>query len=276
MRRIGVMYNPFSELSIRVSQEVTEWLQQRGLEVWRGVSQEGREHHDVIGCLDLLIALGGDGTVLRAARLAMDGCEAPVLAVALGRLNFMAELTPDELYDGLAMLLDGGGWYDDRTLIEATVHSDNHPPRKVTALNEVLVARGDINRVISIDVEIYDAKLVTYKADGVVVATATGSTGYALSAGGPIIDPRSRALVLVPIAAHLTNIPSLVLREDVKLKMCVVGRHYAAFSADGREAVPLHEGDSVEVRRSLQTCRFARVHSTSTFYARLAQRLRRE
>lgn len=275
MRRVGVLYNPLSEASEQLSAEVAEWLRAQGIEVWRGRSHEGREEPELLEKLELLVALGGDGTVLRAARLAiMRGI--PVLPVALGRLNFMAELQPEELYDGLRAFFSGGGWYDERALIEATIHSHDGPPRSVLALNEVLVARGDITRSAVIEIDIYGAYLTTYHADGVIVATATGSTAYALAAGGPIIDPRSRALALVPLAAHLTNLPSLVLHEDAVVTLRLQSRHQAAFSADGRESVALQEGDAVEVRRSAQTCVFARVHPPSTFYTRMAQRLRRD
>jgi NAD+ kinase len=275
MRQIGVLYNPLSETSTALSALLAEWLRSRGMEVWRGLSHEGREEPEALEGMELLVALGGDGTVLRAARLAITK-GIPVLPVAMGRLSFMAELRPEELYDGLEMLLAGGGWYDERTLITATILSRNAAPRQVIALNEVVLARGDINRVVAIDIEIYDARLTTYHSDGVIVATATGSTAYALAAGGPIIDPRSRALVLVPIAAHLTNLPSLVLHEDAVITLRLSSRHQAAFSADGRESIPLYEGDVVEVRRAQQVCLFARVHPPSTFYARLTQRLRRE
>jgi NAD+ kinase len=278
MRRIGVLYNPLSAPSAQLSLEVAEWLRARGLEVWRGLSHQGREVPELLEGLEMIVALGGDGTVLRAARLAiMHGI--PVLPVALGHLSFMAELQPDELYEGLQVLLGGGGWHDERTLIEATIHH-NHDgggaPERVIALNEILLARGDISRVAAIEIEIYDALLTTYHADGVIVATATGSTAYALAAGGPIIDPRSRALALVPIAAHLTNIPSLVLHEDAVITLRLRSRHQAAFSSDGRESLPLHENDVVEVRRAAQTCIFARVHPPSAFYKRLTQRLRRD
>lgn len=277
MKRVGVLYNPFSDASTRVSVEVAAWLSARGISAWRGVSHEGREEPHVLEGLDLLVALGGDGTVLRAARLAIP-YKIPVLPVALGRLSFMAELQPEELVGGIELLLGGGGWYDERTLIEATIHHEGHEgeDETVLALNEILLARGEINRVVAIDVEIYDAPLTTYHADGIIAATATGSTAYALASGGPIVDPRSHALVLVPIAAHLTNIPSLVLHEDAVIRLRLRSRHAAAFSADGRESVPLHEGDVVEIRRAAQTCLFARVHPPSTFYARLTQRLRRD
>jgi NAD+ kinase len=278
MRRIGVVYNPFSEPSTRISVEVAEWLRERKIEVWRGVSHEGREEPQVLEGLDLLIALGGDGTVLRAARLAIPR-GIPVLPVALGHLSFMAELQPDELVGGLETLLAGGGWLDERSLIEATIFHDGHgggAPERSLALNEILLARGEINRVVAIDVEIYDARLTTYHADGIIAATATGSTAYALASGGPIVDPRSKALALVPIAAHLTNIPSLILHEDAVITLRLRSRHAAAFSADGRESIPLHEGDVVQVRRADQICIFARVNPPSTFYAMLTQRLRRD
>jgi NAD+ kinase len=274
MQRIGILYNPLSESSARLSAILTEWLRSRGLEVWRGLSHEGREEPTVLQGMQMLVALGGDGTVLRAARLGiMLGI--PVLPVAMGRLSFMAELQPEELYEGLSILIEGGGWHDERTLIAATLRRPGEAPCEFTALNEIVLARGDINRTVAIDVEIYSARLTSYHADGVVAATATGSTAYALAAGGPIIDPRSRALVLVPIAAHLTNIPSLVLHEDAAVKLTLRSRHQAMFSSDGRDSVPLREGDIVEARRAEQVCVFARVHPPSTFYARLTQRLRR-
>ena len=274
IKRVGVVYNPFSTQSVELSSELAVWLRGRGLEVWRGISSEGRET-GMAECLDLIIALGGDGTVLRAARLSLS-CGVPVLPVALGRLNFMSELEPETLYAGLETLLAGGGWYDERALLAAKVHRSGEQPFEVTALNEVLVARGEVNRVMAIDVEIYHALLTTYHADGVIVATATGSTAYAMAAGGPIMDPRSRALALVPIAAHLTNIPSLVLDEDAEVTLTVRSRHVAAFAPDGRDTIALHEGDVVEVRRAQLTCLFARVNPRSIFYAMLRQRLRRE
>ncbi len=277
MKRVAIFYNPYSPESMRLSSQLGDWLRAHYIEVWRGTTGEARGESESIDCSDLIIALGGDGTVLRAARLSIN-CGVPVLPVALGHLNFMAELMPEQLYDGLEKLLGGGGWYDERAMIAATIHRSDPrtPPTDMLALNEVLVGHSDINRVVTVDVEIYDAHLTTYHADGVIVATATGSTAYALSAGGPIIDPRSKALALVPVAAHLTNIPSLVLDDDAEVTLTLRGRNPAAFTADGRDQIALSEGDRVEVRRAGQTCIFARVFPQSTFYARMTQRLRRD
>jgi NAD+ kinase len=278
MHRFGVLFNPLLEASVQLSFEVADWLRLRGCTVWRGTSQGARADPPLPDNIELIIALGGDGTVLRAARLAIEYGSIPVLPVALGRLNFMADISPADLYAGLEMLMDGAGWHDKRTLLDATIyhrHAGSNPPQHMLALNEILLARGEINRVIIVDVEIYEAHLTSYHADGVIVATATGSTAYALAAGGPIIDPRSRALALVPVAGHLTNLPSLVLHEDAVVTLRVRSRHPAAFSADGRLPVAIHEGDEVMVRRAKQTCIFARVRPQSDFYSRMTLRLRR-
>ena len=275
MQRIGVLYNPLSESSVRVSSELAAWLGREGREVWRGASHEGREAPELMGALDLLVALGGDGTVLRAAHLAF-GSSTPILAVAMGHLSFMAELGTDELERGLRVLLDGGGWRDERALIEATLEREGSPHQKLLALNEVVITRGALPRVVIVDTLLDDALLATYHADGVLVSTATGSTAYALAAGGPIVDPRSNALVLVAVAAHLTNVPSMVLHEDAQLQLVLRSRHQALLAVDGRDTLPLQEGDVVRVRRSQLRCTFARVYPPGHFYASLSQRLRRE
>jgi NAD+ kinase len=277
MNKVAIIHNPHSPETERLSHELAGWLRARGIGAWRGSSAEGRAPHALDG-VDLIVALGGDGTVLRAAHLAMLS-GVLVLPVALGHLNFMAELLPENLYEGMEALLAGGGWRDERALAEATIHHDHDGgggPDHALALNEVLVARGEINRTVRVEVAIYDAPFTTYHADGVIVATATGSTAYALAAGGPIIDPRSLALELVPVSAHLTNIPSLVLHEDAVVTLTLRSRYPAAFSADGRDHVPLHEGDVVVVRRARQTCTFARVYPQTTFCSRMTQRLRRD
>lgn len=275
MRRIGVLYNPFSEISVQMSAELAAWLEAQGLEVWRGVSQEGREDPEALAGEELLIAMGGDGTVLRAARLAIP-LGIPVLAVALGRLSFMAEIGPENLLTSLQVLLKGGGWHDERALIQATLRRQGQTLAEFTAVNEVVVSRSDVSRIVNVEVAIDGAYLTTYHADGVLVATATGATAYALAAGGPIVDPRSKALLLVPVAAHLTNVPSMVLHEDAQINLVLHSRHHASLSVDGRENIPMVEGDEVEVRRSEQICRFARLQAPSQFYASLVRRLRRE
>jgi len=275
MRRVAVLYNPHSEESAARSADLTAWLQRHGAQVWRGISQECRDCPEVLDNTDLMVAMGGDGTVLRAARLALPH-NIPVLAVALGHLSFMAEVAPDEMYVAVERALDGGGWHDERALILTRLWRDGRQVEEFTALNEVVISRSDISRIVNAYVEIDGSPLTTYHADGVLVATATGSTAYALSAGGPIVDPRSRALVLVPIAAHLTNVPSMVLHEDAVVTIQLRSRHQAILAVDGRENLPLVEGDEVMVRRSPQVCTFVRLRPSNQFYTQLVARLRRD
>lgn len=273
MRRVGVIYNPLSESSSRGSEELTTWLRRQGLDVWRGVSREGRDDPAVIEGEELLIAMGGDGTILRAARLAIPQ-NIPVLGIALGRLSFMAELSLEEARDGLTRIFNGEGWLDERALLRAELQRDGRTAFDYTALNEVVISRSHIHRVITVEVEIDGAPLTHYHADGVIISTATGSTAYALAAGGPIIDPRSRALLLVAVAAHLTNVPSMVLSKDATATLRLASRHPASLAIDGRDNIQLEAGDELVVRRSNEVCRFVRVHPPSEFYARLITRLR--
>ncbi|GIV96868.1 MAG: NAD kinase [Herpetosiphonaceae bacterium] len=275
MKTIGIIYNPLSQAAPDFAHRVEEWLHARGVRAWIGTSQEGRHDPAHVSECDLLLALGGDGTVLRTARLAIP-YGIPILGVGLGRLSFMAEVTPDELYSGLERLIEGGGWYDERTLAQAALYRDGMLIVEDTALNEVLIARGEIARVVAVEVAVDGTPMTTYTADGVIVATATGSTAYALAAGGPILDPRAQPLVLVPVAAHLTNVPSLVLHQDARLELIVRSRHPAFLSFDGQIHYQLHEGDHIHASRSPLVCRFARVHPPSHFYETLTRRLHRE
>ena len=275
MKRVGVLYNPHSIISVEQSADVAVWLREQGLQVWHGVSQEGRDHPAEVANLDLMIAMGGDGTVLRAARLTYLH-RTPVLPVALGHLSFMAEIGMEELFPALGILASGGGWRDERAMLEVELQREGQAISHLACLNEAVISRSDVSRIIKADVSIDGWPLTTYHADGVLVATATGSTGYALAAGGPIMDPRSRALALVPIAAHLTNVPSMILHEDAVLSILLRSRHHASLAVDGRENIPLQSGDIVQVRRSQYITTFARVGRTSSFYTQLDRRLRRD
>lgn len=271
-RHIGILYNPLSDDSSRFSEQLQEHLEQRGITVWRGTENT---EPTILTHLDLLIAVGGDGTMLRAARIAIP-YNIPILTVALGRLNFLAELSPDDVAEGLEWVLEGKGWIDRRTLVQATFLRGTQALDTLVALNEVVLSRGDVSHMITVEVQIDEIPLTTYRADGVLVSTATGSTAYALSAGGPILDPRSRAMVLVPIAAHLTAIPSMVLHEDAVVTLVVQQCRHATLAVDGQGTWPVQEGDKVKVYRSSKVCRFLRVYPLHRFFATLVRRLRRE
>ncbi len=275
LRRVAILYNPFSSVSIERSAKLAEWLRSRDIAVWRGVSQEARDTPGVLNDADLMVAMGGDGTVLRAARLCFP-LDIPVLAVALGHLSFMAEVQPDEIEQAIELVDQGGGWYDERALIRASLYRQDIRIADFTALNEIVLSRSEISRIVNVQVSVDSSPLTTYHADGVLVATATGSTAYALAAGGPIVDPRSRALLLVGIAPHLSRVPSMVLHEDAVVTLQLRSRHHANLAIDGRENLSLQEGDEVVVRRSPRVCTFVRLRPSSQFYSQLVARLRRD
>lgn len=276
MQRIGIIYNPTSTRSQQLSQELRQWLEQEYQHnIWWGTSDQARELTELVQQFDLLISCGGDGTALRTARLAIP-YNIPVLTVGLGRLNFLAELAPEAMQEGVAAFLAGKGWYEQRTLLRTTLLRDEQELYTAVALNEMVLSRGDINRIVEIAVEIDDIPLITYRSDGVLVSTATGSTAYALAAGGPVVDPRSKSLVLVPIAAHLTAVPALVLHEDTIVRLTKLSPHKAALSVDGGDSIPILQNDVVLVRRSRQMCMLARVNPPRQLYASFVRGLRRE
>lgn len=186
LRRVAILYNPFSSVSIERSAKLAEWLRSRDIAVWRGVSQEARDTPGVLNDADLMVAMGGDGTVLRAARLCFP-LDIPVLAVALGHLSFMAEVQPDEIEQAIELVDQGGGWYDERALIRASLYRQDIRIADFTALNEIVLSRSEISRIVNVQVSVDSSPLTTYHADGVLVATATGSTAYAWRRAGRLL-----------------------------------------------------------------------------------------
>jgi len=193
----------------------------------------------------------------------------------LGNLGFMTELSADEALEQLPSLLAGEGWIDERAMLEAELPAtDQEPPRIFHALNDVVVARGAIARLVRVEASIDGQYLATYKADGVIVATATGSTSYSLAAGGPILYPQSKDFLLVPITPHLSSAYALVLPPKTVIQLRVTTAHQATLSIDGHINLPLSDGTIIMVKRSPNTARFLRIHPENSFYRSLEQKLK--
>jgi NAD+ kinase len=224
---------------------------------------------------DLILSIGGDGTILRAAQAVVPE-PTPITGINLGNLGFMTELSVDEAEEKLTALLAGEGWIDERCLLEAELSpvKEREPSQLFYALNDVVVARGTVARVIYVEASIDGEPLTTYKADGVIVSTATGSTGYALAVGGSILHPQAKELLLLPIAPHLSSAYSLVLPSTAVVKLRLSTTHSATLSVDGHINLPLSGGAVVTVKPSLNTVRFLRIHPETSFYSSLEQRLK--
>src|SRR5438270_5565749 len=199
---------------------------------------------------EFVIVLGGDGTLLAAARVVAKS-SIPILAVNLGSLGFLTEVPLDELYETLEAVHHNGSTRESRALLDCTVNRAGQPLAEFIALNDVVVTKGTIARMTEVDVSIGGEFVANYKADGVIIATPTGSTAYSLAAGGPVLAPSVNAFVITPVSPHaLTNRP-LVVRDSVEITMTIRGAPEEAFlTADGQSGMPVHEGDTVVCRKS--------------------------
>jgi len=274
VKRIGILYHPMNKAAYPLAQEIQNFLGAQGVSAWLCSAWEEEEAKCQSDSTDLIITVGGDGTILRAAQVAAVPC-IPITGVNLGRLGFMTELGADEARAGLSKLLAGGGWLDERAMLEAELRMQGKEGSSVFyALNDVVVARGEIARMIRVEASINDEPLTTYKADGVIVATATGSTGYSLSAGGPVLHPQSGDFLLLPILPHLSSTYTLVLPSRMVVKLRISVAHKATLSIDGHINLPLSDRAILKVKQSAHKTRFLRVHPETSFYGSLERRLK--
>lgn len=270
MKKIGIYYHPQLPRAKVLSLELSEALESLATPYWVCSSWEEKEACNLMPGTGLLVTLGGDGTTLRAARAALSE-GTPILGARLGRVGFLSEVEPEQLIDKVRAFLQGEGWQEERMMLAATVASTS---QEHDALNDVVVGRGDQPRSVHIQVSIDGQYFTTYTADGVIVATPTGSTGYSLAAGGPLLHPSVQGMVLTPVAAHLCLGHPLVLPASVSLELQVLTDGPASLTVDGRMDSALQNGDTVRVRRSQKVTRFLRFDPSTHYYSVLSQRLR--
>lgn len=224
---------------------------------------------------DVLITVGGDGTLLRAARLAATA-GVPLLGVNLGRLGFLTEVEASDALEVAPRYLEAGfGWTDERQMAQAVVRSDGQSAQPVNVLNDIVVGRGAAPHMVFVRITVDGMLLTTYQADAVIVSTATGSTAYGLSAGGPILYPQSRDLVVTPVATHGDLDVPVVLPAEAEVVLEVQSDTPATMTADGYVSVPMAARDTVTVTQSPYKARFLRAGSPNRFYETLVYRLRR-
>lgn len=249
VRRIGFAYNPTNADATELAERAAGWCRVHGIDHW------SLQAADLAGLLaklpttDVVFVLGGDGTFLRAIR-AVAEVDVPILGINLGKVGFLSKAEASELESFLELVVAGEYRIDERMALEGRILRGDQPidPDRHVALNDIVVARGSLARVCRLDVSIDGTHLATFLADGLIVSSPTGSTGYSFSAGGPIVDPVSRNLIITPIAAYLSAFRSVVVSPQQVVRCTVVDAYEALVSIDGREDVPLKVGDVVEVR----------------------------
>jgi NAD+ kinase len=267
-KRVGIAYNPASEPARGLAQLVRGDLEALGLEVWVTDLSQDRDPHRVAAS-DLMMCFGGDGTVLRCARLAIEA-EPLILGVNMGRLGFLTEFEGLEVRDHLTEIVGEAGRVEERALLEATVPDTGD---RFFALNEIVIGRATLSRAIQLAVDVDSVRIADYRCDGVIVATATGSTAYALSVGGPILPPESHDMVVVPVAPHLAAQHAVVLDESETVYITLEPRQQAVLSVDGENDLELHEHNTVLAKISQYHARFLRFRSRTDFYLRMAARM---
>jgi NAD+ kinase len=274
VKRIGILCHPLNKAASPMADELESFLSARGVSTWVCSAWETDEARGQLDGTDLILTVGGDGTILRAAQVVVSH-PIPITGVNLGKLGFMTELSVAEAKDKLTVLLAGEGWIDERAMLEAELEApDSDGPPVLYALNDMVMARGEIARMVRVEAAIDGKALTTYRADGVILATATGSTGYSLSAGGPILHPQAKEFLLLPILPHLSLAYTLVLPSSVSVRLRINAAHTTTLSVDGHMNLSLSSGATLKVKQSAKKTRFLRVHSKTSFYGSLERRLK--
>ncbi len=263
MQRIGIIANPSLEKAQQVLNPLREWLLQRGKTVYWDVDTAKMATGQTLGSIqrsalvlnsDLIIVLGGDGTLLSVAHL--PGVErVPILGVNLGTLGFLVEVNLDELYRALRKLLDGEYKIDERLMLAVCISRDGREVAEYVALNEIAVNRAALARIISLKTWVDEVYVNTFRADGLIVSTPTGSTAYSLSSQGPIVQPTTQALLITPICPHtLTNRPLVIpAKAVVKVLLSAQQDDTVYLTVDGQIGVSLQHNDRLEIKKAAQT-----------------------
>ncbi len=272
LQSVAVLYHPRKAKAIAEAEWLRAQLRSRGITVVLGDGWDAEVVRSVGRGRDLVVALGGDGTILHVARL-LAPYPVPILGINLGRVGFLAEMTPEDLHDRVEDLTEGKFWTERRTMLDVRWR-DGQVVEQFTCLNEVVVARGASPRAIHIRTALDGNDFMTYTADGILVATATGSTAYSLAAGGPILYPEAKEFLLTPVAPHLHIGRSVILPADMTVTLSVGSDRPAVMSVDGTDERALRPHQTVEVRRSECEASFARLGPCTYFYEAIAERLR--
>ena len=271
MARVGIAIHRFRDDAVSTGAAVAGWSLANGHSC---VVSEGDhpvlsaalggmsvEADDFLEGIDVLVSIGGDGTMLRSVRT-LGGRPVPVIGVNVGVLGYLASVEQDSAVAALQRFLNGtpgvDHWLDDRMLLRLQTWSDGAYLGERLALNEIVVDKRESGHTVRLAMEIDGAAFTTYAADGVIVASPTGSTAYSMSARGPIVSPRTRALLVTPVSPHMLFDRSLVLDPSERVRIEVLGHRQVNVTADGQPAHTLRPGDVIEVDAARETARFVR------------------
>lgn len=276
MKKIAIFAKVHDPRCLGVAEELIDWLAARGItahveehlskRLRRTTLAESAESSEIARDADFVVVLGGDGTLIAAARL-MGQREIPILAVNLGSLGFLTEITLDELYPSMERCLEGDFEVSERMMLLASVERGGEEVELHRVLNDVVINKGALARIIDMETYVSNRYLTTFKADGLIVSTPTGSTGYSLSANGPIIHPDLESISLTPICPHtLTNRPLVVGAEaKISIKLNYAPDESVFLTLDGQVGMKLFSGDVVQIQRCEHVTRLVQSRTKDYF-----------
>lgn len=268
-QQIVITAHPDIPMGLDKAKKIADFFNARGIEARHDyLYDENLQMQVAARDIDLVIALGGDGTMLRAGRLCAP-YEVPILGINMGKFGFLMEVKLEEWQTSLQHLLEGNFWLEKRMLLCVEQWHNGKSIAQWQALNEVVIGRGETVRPVHLDTNVDERYLTTYVADGLIAATSTGSTAYALAAGGPILPPELRNILLVPVAPHLSIDRAIVLAEGSTVSITVHTDHQAMMSIDGQQPIQLADGDCIQARASEHTVQFVRIQDPGYFYRNL-------
>jgi len=263
MKRIGIIVKPSRPEPLEIVRDLVPWLRERQVEVVLEKSAssaaegvETRSYEDMPDSADMMIVIGGDGTMLGAARLVCKH-DIPLLGINLGGLGFITEVYRNELYGALESILNGECPEEKRMMLKCAHMRDGQTLGTYTALNDIVINNGPLGTIIDLETSVDGLHVAMFKADGLILASPTGSTAYSMSAGGPIIYPTLECITLTPICPHtLTNRP-IVLPADVKIKIVLRSKSEGSIlTNDGVVSDAMKRGDEILVEKSRHYTRF--------------------
>jgi NAD+ kinase len=281
IRRVGIIAKPKLTTVATVVNELTQWFAAHQIDVvfdaetamLVGGRTDSLPRLEVPSQCDLVVVLGGDGTLLSVAR-AMNSDGPPILAVNFGSLGFLTEITLEETFHTLESILIGKATTQKRLMIDVIVNREGTQFARYHALNDVVLTKGALARIIDIDVRINKQFVATYKADGLIVATPTGSTAYTLSAGGPIVFPTMAAMLITPIASHTLTFRTVVVPDTVKVELSLKATQESVFlTVDGQVGLALEGDDLLQIRKSAQSIELVE-SAHNNFFDILRQKLK--
>jgi len=274
LTHIGILAHPRRPESFGVAQDIAAQARAAGLEAW--VEEVWSEERISLRLhnTQMLVVIGGDGAILQAARLGAPR-SIPIFGINMGYLGFLTESRPENWADDLPRLLAGDYWIEKRLMITGEVWRAGQRIYAEDALNDVVISRGAVAKTVHLQAYINGEWATNYNADGVIVATATGSTAYALGAGGPILPPELDNLLMVPVAPHISMERPIILAQAAQVKIVVAPRTQTevVVTIDGRNMIRLHNGDDVRVQASENRSYFVRLQGRNYFYRSLMDRM---